>query len=318
MKGSKIVFFVLMLLAAMGGRAGTSFVYLGDTSHQLFYAINNEFYSPDKGTLMFFQKGNIFFRGSNDDRNSIYLLSSSMNFNSENLELLYEKDNRSPTYSFMNNKLYLGHNESAEFRERNELIHVIRAKKWLAFYAAHSDSLLAFYKADSLPSSAAIIVAYTLARKLNLESKLTSKQYSIPFDDPQFSTIKPLLGNTTENEWMWDGKILRPRWNVDQRLVWSFDGQTAKPKYGENVYEQYSWDGENFKPVWKTDNSKEWSFDGHEIKPVWGNDPSNQYSIENNVVKPTTGTYPQKEWKIEGTIPVPVLILILSGIARPY
>jgi hypothetical protein len=314
----KNIITLFILFISLAGIAGNSFVFMGDTTHKLFYASNNEIYSPDKSTLLYFQKGNIFFSGSTDDRSNIFLLTSSMDFNSDNLELVYEKDNRNPTYSFKSNKLYLGKNESEEFMAKNELIHVQRAKKWLAFYSSYNDSLLAFYAADSLPSSAAIIVAYTLVRKLNLETKITVKQNSLPFDDVPVASIKPILGNQTVNEWIWDGKLLRPRWNVDQRLIWTFDGQTVKPLYGNNVFDQYVWDGETFKPGWRTDNTKEWSWDGSVMKPVWFDDWSNRYIIENGVVKPQAGIFPEKEWKMEGSIPVPVLILILSGIARPY
>ena len=315
----KNIIALFLLLTSLVCSAGNSFVYMaGDTSKKLFYGSNNELYSPDKSSLLYFQKGNIFFTGSNDDRTNIFLLTSSMNFNSDNLEVVYERDNHNPTYSFKGNKFYLGKNESEEFMSKNELIHVQRAKKWLAFYASYNDSLLAFYAADSLPSSAAIMVAYTLVRKLNLETKVTVKQNALPFDDAPFATIKPVIGNTTASEWIWDGKLLRPRWNVDQRLVWTFDGQTAKPMYGNNIYDQYSWDGENFKPIWRSDNTREWSWDGNRLQPVWGNDWANQYIIENDIVKPWSGVHPEHEWKMEGKIPIPVLILILSGIARPY
>jgi hypothetical protein len=307
-----------ILLFCLAAKAGNSYVFVGDTVHKLFWCSNNEIYSPDKQTLLYLQKGNIFFTGESDSRNNIFLLTSSMDLNSEKLELLYEKDNRSATYSFSNNKFYLGKNESEEFQARNELIHVQRIKKWMAFYSSLNDSLLAFYAADSLPSSAAIMVAYTLNKKLDLESKISLKQNRLPFDDAPYSTLKPILGNQTVNEWMWDGKILRPRWNVDQRLVWTFDGQTAKPLYGANIYDQYSWDGENFKSVWRTDNATEWTYDGRQFKPVWGNDWANQYIIEDGVVKPWSGVHPEREWKMEGNIPVPVLILVISGIARPY
>ena len=60
------------------------------------------------------------------------------------------------------------------------------------------------------------------------------------------------------------------------------------------------------------------AYDGNTMKPVWGNDESNTYIIVNGIVKPATGVYPEKEWKMEGNIPVPVLMLILSGIARPF
>ncbi len=318
MNSLKRIFTALSILFTLTGNAGNSYVYLGDTTNRLFYASNNEIYTPDKNTLLYFQKGNIFFAGSADDRTNIFLMTSTMDFSSDKLEFIYEKNSRAAVYSFRKNKFYLGKSESEDFMSRNELIHIQRAKKWLAFYSSFNDSLLAFYAADSLPSSTAIIVAYTLAKKLKLEAKVNVKQNSLPFDDAPFSTIKPILGNQTINEWMWDGKILRPRWNIDQRLVWTFDGQTAKPLYGNNIYEQYSWDGEYLKPIWRTNNAEEWSWDGNQIKPVWGTDWANQYIIENGVVKPWSGVHPEHEWKMEGDIPVPVLILILSGIARPY
>ena len=314
----KTLLTTFIFLLSMATKAGNSYVFIGDTAHKLFWCSNNEIYSPDKQTLLYFQKGNIIFNGETDTRNNIFLLTTSLDFNSEKLELLYEKDNHSATYSFSNNNFYLGKNESEEFQKKNELIHVRRAKKWLAFYSSLNDSLLAFYAADSLPSSAAIVVAYTLNKKLDLESKISLKQNRLPFDDAAYATIKPILGNQTVNEWMWDGKILRPRWNVDQRLVWTFDGQTAKPLYGTNIYDQYSCDGENFKPIWRTNNAEEWSWDGRQFKPVWGNDWANQYIIEDGVVKPWSGVHPEKEWKMDGDIPVPMLILIISGIARPY
>ena len=314
----RILFTALLLFITANTHAGNSFVFIGDTAHKLFYCSNNEIYSGDKNTLLYFQKGNIFFTGETDSRNNIFMLTTSMDFSSEKLEMVYEKDNRSATYSFSDNKFYLGKNESEEFKQKNELIHVQRAKKWLAFYSSFNDSLLAFYVADSLPSSAAIMVAYTLVKKFDLEGKVSQKQNRLPFDDAPFSTIKPILGNQTVNEWLWDGKILRPRWNVDQRLVWTFDGQTAKPMYGSNIYDQYSWDGENFKSVWRTDNATEWTYDGRQFKPIWGTDWANQYIIEDGIVKPWSGVHPEREWKMEGNIPVPILILIISGIARPY
>jgi hypothetical protein len=315
---SPFIFTALLLLLSLAGKAGNSFVFAGDTTNKLFWCSNNEIYSPDKQTLLYFQKGNIFFKGETDSRNNIFLLTSSMDFNSDKLELMYEKDNRSATYSFSNNKFYLGKNESADFQKRNELIHVQRAKKWMAFYSSLNDSLLGFYAADSLPSSAAILVAYTLNKKFDLESKISLKQNRLPFDDAPFAIIKPVLGDQTVNEWIWDGKILRPRWNVDPRLAWTFDGQKAKPLNGTNVYDEYSWDGETFKPIWRTNNAEEWSWDGHQFKPVWGNDANNQYIIDNGTVKPADGIHPEKEWRMEGDIPVPMLILIISGIARPY
>lgn len=297
--------------------AGSSFIFLADTT-KLFYGSNNEIYTPDTRQLLFFQKGNIFFSGSNDDRQSIYLLTTAMNYASPRMEFIYEKDNREASYSFSNNKFYAGHIESDDLRARSELIHVDRIKKWLCFYSTKTDSLLAYYNADSLPNSAAILVAYTLIKKYRLDEKNEQKINELPFQNTGYATIKPVWGNATANEWLWDGTILRPRWNVDPRLAWDFDGKIIKPHYGNNIYQQYEWDGENLKPVWRNNKPEEWTYDGRVMKPVYDTDWANQYIIENGIVKPWSNVHTEKEWRTDGDIPIPLIIMVVSGIARPF
>lgn len=309
----------ILLFAKFTAQAGNGFVFLSDTT-KLFYGSNNEIYSASGKQLLYFQKGNIFFSGTTDDRQNIFLMVTSLNTASDKLELLYEKDSRQPTYSFMNNKFYAGKIESEDFREKAELIHVEKMKKWLAFYSSYNDSLIAYFNADSLPNSAAIIVAYTLIKRFDLENKLEIKQKQLPFEEKNtgYATMRPIWGNATANEWMWDGTILRPRWNVDPRLAWSFDGKTVKPTYGNNIYQQYEWDGENFKPIWRSNRAEEWTWDGRLMKPIYDTDWANQYVIESGVVKPWSNVHTEKEWKVEGELPVPLIILIVSGIARPF
>jgi hypothetical protein len=314
---SKLFFYSLLTIYNSLLQAGNGFIFLCDTT-KLFYASNNEIYSPNGKQLLYFQKGNIFFNGTTDDKQNIFLLTTSMNIASTKLELVYEKDSREPAYSFSNNKFYSGKVESDDLRDKTELIHVERIKKWLSFYSSYNDSLLAYFNADSLPTSAAIVVAYTLIKKYELEQKMVVQQKQLPFQTNDFSTIKPIWGNATANEWLWDGEVLRPRWNVDPRLAWVFDGKIVKPQYGNNIYQQYEWDGETFKPVWRTNHAEEWSWDGRLIRPVYDTNWANQYVIEDGVVKPWSNVHTEKEWRMDGTIPVPLLILVLSGIAKPF
>ncbi len=312
----KLVSFLLLTFHFLLLRAGSGFVFLADTS-KLFYVSNNEIYSAGKHDLLYFQKGNIFFSGSTDEKQNIFLMTTSMNPSSDKLELIYEKDNRVEGFSFKQYKFYLGKPESDELKEASELIHIEKSKKWLAFYSSLNDSLLAYYNGDSLPSSTAIVVAYTLIKKFELDKKIVIQPILLPQTN-SYSTIRPMWGNATANEWMWDGNILRPRWNVDPRLAWTFDGQTIKPYYSNNIYAQYSWDGETFKPIWRNNRAEEWSWDGRLMKPTWDTDWANQYLIESGVVKPWSNVHTEKEWRLDGTIPIPLIILILSGIAKTY
>lgn len=298
--------------------AGSGYVFLADTS-KLFFVNSNEIYSANGKQLLYFQKGNIFFSGTVDDRQNIFLLTTSMNPASEKLESVFEKDSREASFTFAANKFYSGKTESDDLRTRTELIHIERLKKWLAFYASYNDTLLAYYHFDSLPPSAAIMVAYTLAKKFDLEKKIVAQQpLEQVFQNNTNATIKPFWGNSTANEWIWDGKIFRPRWNVDPKLAWTFDGQTVKQYYGNNINLQYNWDGETLKPIWRTNRAEEWSWDGRQLKPVWDNDWANQYTFDDGVLKPWSTNHPEREWQIDGDIPMPLIILVISGIAKPY
>ncbi len=313
MKGRGYLFILIIMLGYCKAFAGSGFVKLADST-KLFYVKGTDIYSPDKDRLLYFSKGNIFFNGQSDQKENIYLVSTSMNPGSEELQSLMEKGNREASYSFSNNKFYAGREENEEFRERNALLYVNHVGKWMAFYSSYNDSLLAYYPYDSLPASTAIITAYTLIKKYKLEEKAVRQTQQI-FENDKFSTIKPLWGNVTANEWIWDGQVLRPRWNVDPRFAWTFDGQTIKPVYGNNIYAQYSWDGETFKPLWRNNRAEEWSWDGRLMKPIWDTDWANQYVMDGGIVKPWSNVHTEKEWQLDGSIPVPLIILVISGLA---
>jgi hypothetical protein len=286
-----------------------------DKTKALFFIDNDNIYSPDKKQLLYFKKGNIFFTSETDTKQNIFLLSTSMDVVSDKLQLLYEKDNRQPTFSFREGKLYAGNAESPDLQDKSELLHIKRTGKWWAFYSSFNDSLLAYYEADSLPLSTAVITAYTLAVKYNLQAKLEVIRSEGPYVQSSFVSIKPIWGNVTPNEWIWDGKTLRPRWNTNPDCVWSFDGQTVRQLYVSNIYEQYQWDGETFKPMWRNNRAQEWSWDGRIMKPSWDTDWANQYQLDNRVIKPWSNVHSEKEWQVDGDIPIPLIILVISGMA---
>ncbi len=295
--------------------AGSGYVHLSKDIY-LFYIENDNIYSPDKNQLLYFRKGNIFFAGETDTKQNIFLLSTSMDIVSDKLQLLYEKDNRQPTFSFREGKLFAGNAESADLQDKSELLHVKRTGKWWAFYSSVNDSLLAYYEADSLPLSTAVITAYSLAVKFNLQAKPDVVLTEGPYVQSSFVSIKPVWGNVTANDWIWDGKVLRPRWNTNPDCMWSFDGQIVRQVYVNNIYEQYQWDGETFKPLWRNNRALEWSYDGRIMKPIWDTDWTNQYMLDNRIIKPWSNVHSEREWQVDGDIPVPLIILVISGMAK--
>ncbi len=121
MKGRGYLFILIVMLGYSKAFAGSGFVKLADST-KLFYVNGTDIYSPDKDRLLYFIKGNIFFNGQSDQKENIYLVSTSMNPTSEELQSLMEKGSREASYSFSNNKFYAGREENEEFRERNALL----------------------------------------------------------------------------------------------------------------------------------------------------------------------------------------------------
>lgn len=311
-----VYIFALLLLAFTGLQAANGYVYVNKET-KLFYIKDNEVYGANDGQLMYYQKGNIFFNSSNDDRQNIFIMATSLDIYNKKRQMVFEKESSIATYSFADGKFYWGTPQSEDLIGHNELLHVQKSGKWTAFYSSTNDSLLAYYETDSVAANHNVIIAYALVGRYNLQAKTEEKQNKAPFGETEYAYIKPLWGNVTANEWLWDGKVLRPRWNVDPRLAWTFDGQTLKQQYGTNIYEQYSWDGEYFKPIWRTVRAQEWSWDGRIMKPVWDTDWANQYIIERGIVKPWSNVHTEREWRLDGDIPVPIVIAVISGIVRP-
>ena len=119
----KLISFLLLNFHFLFLHAGSGSISLADTS-KFFYVSNNEIYSNDKRELLYFQKGNIFFSGSTDERQNIFLMTTSVNPSSDKLELIYEKDNRVEAFSFKKNRFYIGKPETDELREVSELSHI--------------------------------------------------------------------------------------------------------------------------------------------------------------------------------------------------
>jgi hypothetical protein len=70
--------------------------------------------------------------------------------------------------------------------------------------------------------------------------------------------------------------------------------------------------------VWRNNRQLEWSWDGRILKPVWDTDWANQYMIQNGVIKPWSNVHTEREWQMDGEIPLPLIILVVSGLALKY
>lgn len=308
-----------LLILVMGNVQAQVALYAADSSI-LCFVKGADVYQTNSKSPYCYVKGNIVFRNGEDDRQNIMFMFTSPDLFSSKKQSAKFPDKQSNAFCYSAGKVM---ECDANTPDNTILLSVEKYGKWTAFYHPTKDSLLAYYASDSVSGGVSVWFAQLVIEKYKLHQFVASSQTQSSVTQiggaqsvqPQIATIKPFWGNQTANEWMWDGEILRPRWNSDPRWAWTFDGTILKPYLGSNINLQYEWNGEVLKPVWRTVRELEWSYDGRIIKPIWSTDWALQYTIQDGVVKPWSNVHAEREWSIQGSIPIPIIVAVISGIA---
>ena len=189
----------------------------------------------------------------------------------------------------------------------------------MVFHDAQSDEVIGYTNHNSVKDAELILGFLIFSEYFDLENRLmeTLKQSASTNESGgQFlGSIKSLWNHGADTEWIWDGKILRLRWANNPYYEWFFDGEILRPNWQHNIQEEYTWDGEVFKPLWRSSSAEEWIWDGNRFKPMWNSDVNREFVIDENRAMPYWSNDKNMEWTISGEIPLPVIAIVILGIA---
>ena len=111
------------------------------------------------------------------------------------------------------------------------------------------------------------------------------------------SEIKPKIGATGQNTWVWDGRELKPKTGAASQNTWVWDGKEFKPKTGAT-------------------SQNTWVWNGREFKPKMGATNQNTLVIERGVIKAKSAGN-NEAWDI-GDTPMPVVAGALLVVLRLF
>lgn len=297
----KHILFILPILFCFTALAQTGTVT--DSSGQVVLRMNGPSVLSADGKVVFTVRGNLVFEGESDKKKHIVLMINSTDIFSKKAGNVLDKDN-DQVYGLYEGAFYLG-NRGMEDRF---MIGYYTDGPGSTKLTLPSGEVLATVSGEVLTNGMLVAVFHYMNRELDLDEAAKNVMADIIIQEEASRGIIKRMWNAGDDEFVWDGYVLKRRFNSFDYEEWTFDGTTLKRLWYSNSTE-YTWDGTYLKSRWGSAN-QEFVWDGRSIKSRFGTG-DNEYIIQGNVVKPMWDSTGDKEWELNGNIPVPVIALVV-------
>jgi hypothetical protein len=220
------------------------------------------------------------------------------------------KENNETIFSFSKGNVWLGASTSnntlliGKFEKENA--------SRLVFRLANNNEMLFAVNASVSATQAMAALSYFVVTQ-NIDKQLIEAAEAVAKSAPTLGagTIRKLWGNGNE-EFIWDGKILKNRWRIDEYEQWTFDGNYIYRAWFDTG-EILAWDGKTLRRNFAENNM--FVQDGNALRAVFGNG-NEEFYIQGNIVKRVWVSLGNDEWEINGEIPIPVIMMVVFRIAR--
>lgn len=269
------------------------------------------------GDIFYTIKGNLIFRGASDKQDDILLLVNTTDiFSKRKTGEVMEKDMNNVKFSVYRGKFYLGE-ESTTNEYRSIAYFDPQDDGSMILYDAMSETPIGAIQKADLSTGTLVGIFYFFYEKYNLEQLVEQRIRGAEVEEPipdvsnTGGTIRRLW-NTGDDEFEWDGEILRRKWNSFDFEEWTFDGKILQRAWYPGD-DEFVWDGHVLKRRWYS-SEDEFEWDGSVLKRRWNSDDA--FVFQGNVIKRQFGSNPEDEWEIDGDIPIPVIALVVFGLLR--
>ncbi len=293
-------------------------VFDGNEKQILTLKENGQLTDSQNGSVYFTTKGNIVFKGASNDKRNIHLLLQSTDIFGSQPGKVFNGSMRKVLFMVAGGKFYLG--DKIDQVNSNEIAYFNRdAEGFSVLKSSVDDRVLAMVTPGEISNIQLTAIFFQIYESQKLEVAVQEQQeenYQVAVDRNE-GTIRPYWGSRLNNEWMWDGRTLKPKWGNRPEDEWLFDGESLKPYYQSNLDDEWLWDEstQNFKNAWRNGKRDEWMWEEGVLKPYWDADLKSHFVLEGNTVKPYWGHRPEQEWVIDGYLPLPIIALVVLGLA---
>ncbi|MBC8046998.1 MAG: hypothetical protein H7Y00_09405 [Fimbriimonadaceae bacterium] len=263
-------------------------------------------------------QGKIIYKGTEINSDNILLIADVRDVFSKKTGIVYQQDSKTVQYITQKSAIYLGDYPINTYYERLVFMEQ-KNDSLILLYNGIDESMIGFIEGKNVSSTQIVAAAYLYIKHYKLdeqvhavaEQKLAEEETAVS----QNGVIKQKYGNNIYYEWVWDGKILKPAWGNRPEDEWKFDGKYLQPSWSLDPQSEWVWDGSILKPYWDNSSQNQWTWDGNILKPFWDSNPDKMFILEETTMRPMWSYDTSHQWEIEGNIPLPVIALVVIGIA---
>lgn len=291
---------------------------LDSTGATILLLQNGQFTEANTKQSLVNVKGNLIFKEESDLKEDIIIMVKAKDLFKKQIGEVLTGDMKKVLFTTYHSKFYLG-GGSSNF---NQLLVYFEQNKNepIELYHGVTNSLLATIVGGEPTTGELTALVYLLNNAYHIdEDVLAHVPAETDSDQPFFDvsntsgTIRKLWG-PGQGEYIWDGRVVKRKWNPNQFEEWVFDGITLERAWLSDN-QQLVWDGEVLKRKWYS-SPDEFEYDGSTIKRRYG-PASEEFIIQGNIVKRMWGDPGNNDqWQIDGEIPIPIIILVVYGLVR--
>jgi len=261
--------------------------------------------------IIYTTKGNLIFAGNSDKKDDILFMLKGTDVFAKKSGTLILKSNNETIFTFNKGRAWLGNSMFntpmliGTFEHKNNII---------TFSLAETKNIL-FVTENKLNTAQlmAVLTYFVVVNKIDEQLLEAAKQTAPPQSALGNGTIRRLWGTGGNEDFIWDGKILKNRWGFYDYEQWAFDG-TNLYRAWYDTGDDFVWDGTTLQRKWGTDNNV-FVKDGNSIRAVYGSN-NDEFFVQGNIVKRAWVATGSDEWEINGDVPVPIIMMIVFRLVR--
>jgi len=310
----KYFFLICFCVISLCAKSQTNSIEVLDSNRTVILFIQNEhIINASDSSIISTVKGNLIFNGNSEKKEDIiFMLNAADIFSKKPAQLIIEKDKK-PLITTTKAEVYLG---AVTGRKELFMGQFFKTDSSCTFKKDENEKPLFEILSNKLTSAQLMAVATIIIAKYKIDQALLDSlsaraaEQQMPLGS---GTMRRLWSSGGNEDFVWDGYILKNRWNYNEYEQWSFDGETLKRAYYDTG-EDFVWDGKTLQRKWMT-NGDMYELEGNTIRKIYGN-TEDEFYIQGNIVKRAWTTIGSDEWEVNGELPIPIIILIVFRIAR--
>lgn len=265
----------------------------------------------DTLTPVFTIKGNIIFSNQSQKREDIlYLITGNDIFSKKGGQIISSANNKA-LYTFSKGKLFLG--SSLYDKRMYDGYFETNANNQTAFFITTQNKPLFFIDTVDIQASFLLAMAVYFIQSQQIDVKHFAQLEAQQPVASGSGTIRRLWGNNSQEDFIWDGLILKKRWNINEFDQWKFDGTYISRAFFDTG-EDWQWDGTTLQSRWNT-NEQAYVWQGNSLKAVYGN-TTDEFYIQGNIIKKAWTAVGNDEWEVNGEIPIPIIMMVVFRIVK--